>query len=632
MKTAIRATIALILSISVLASAANRTVPGQYGSIQAAIDDCNDGDTVIVAPGTYTGDGNRDITFHGKAITVCSSNPEDRAVVAATIIDCNAGESDPHRGFIFDSNEGSDSVLDGLTIINGYGPEMEFKKALLSFGGGILCKGASPVIRNCLIKNNTATARGGGILAYEDSAPQIIACTVTGNNGGGIFDDSGKVIDCTVTDNTSFGVVSMYGEVIGCTITHNRGVGMDFSWFIDPTVRDCVISHNSGGGVECMDSHGRLINCIISGNRNWGGIRAVGEINSLVIENCVIVGNTSNWPGGGIICGTELAGGPIISGTIIAHNRNTAIVESDGYGGTEGDPMVHNCLFYDNEGGDVYDYETDTTLTGADRINSLDLAWANIDGDPCFASLGYWDPNGTGEDANDDFWVDGDYHLKSQAGRYDGNDGRWTTDEVTSPCIDAGDLMSPVGREPFPNGGIINIGAYGGTTEASKSYFGKASCEIIVAGDINGDCIIDFKDFQLMALHWCESHGDEAEPGVSYEVGGCTGRSDTKTVSKAAGFSVEVRGAYIYFEDVIGGNCCPDKIEVQMALEGNVITIYEDEYLSSPCRCTCSYPTTAELGPFEDGTYKLEVYKREFFDGQAVSEVLLGSTNVTIGG
>ena len=79
-------------------------------------------------------------------------------------------------------------------------------------------------------------------------------------------------------------------------------------------------------------------------------------------------------------------------------------------------------------------------------------------------------------------------------------------DEVTSLCIDAGDPMMPINFEPFPNGGIINMGAYGGTVEASKSYFGKEPCQTIVAGDVNGDCIIDFRDFWIMALHWCEDN------------------------------------------------------------------------------------------------------------------------------
>jgi len=109
----------------------------------------------------------------------------------------------------------------------------------------------------------------------------------------------------------------------------------------------------------------------------------------------------------------------------------------------------------------------------------------NINTEPFFA-----DPN------------NGDYHLKSRAGRWDANEGRWMIDAVTSPCIDAGDPMSPIGLEPFPNGGLVNMGAYGGTAEASKSYFAGPVCEVIVTGDVNGDCKVDFLDFRIMALHW----------------------------------------------------------------------------------------------------------------------------------
>jgi hypothetical protein len=46
------------------------------------------------------------------------------------------------------------------------------------------------------------------------------------------------------------------------------------------------------------------------------------------------------------------------------------------------------------------------------------------------------------------------------------------------------------------------MGAYGETGQASKSYFGRPVCEIIIAGDVNGDCIVNYLDFRLMALNW----------------------------------------------------------------------------------------------------------------------------------
>jgi len=76
----------------------------------------------------------------------------------------------------------------------------------------------------------------------------------------------------------------------------------------------------------------------------------------------------------------------------------------------------------------------------------------NINVDPCFA-----DPNNR------------DYHLKSQAGRWDSVSQSWVQDDVTSPCIDTGDADTEIESEPSPNGDIINMGAYGGTDQASKS-------------------------------------------------------------------------------------------------------------------------------------------------------------------
>jgi len=124
-------------------------VPFPYPTIQDAIDAASDGDTVVVHPGTYTGAGNRDLDFNGLAITVRSGDPDEDSVVAATIINCAGSAASPHRAFIFQSGEDTNSVVAGFTITNGY---IRFAGED-SKGGAISCIGSSPTIRNCVITN-----------------------------------------------------------------------------------------------------------------------------------------------------------------------------------------------------------------------------------------------------------------------------------------------------------------------------------------------------------------------------------------------------------------------------------------------------------------------------------------------
>ncbi|MBN2271752.1 MAG: right-handed parallel beta-helix repeat-containing protein [Sedimentisphaerales bacterium] len=403
--------------------------PADFNNIQAAIDDATNGDTVEVQPGTYTGLGNRDIDFLGRAITVTGTNPGDPNTVAQTVIDCN----NQGRGFYFHNNEDANSVLNGLTVTN----------AVYS---AIVCgDGASPLILNCrLIKN--VGIQGGGI-SCGDSSPTIANCTLAANQAT---------------------------DVVRGAICCSGGA---------PSLTACLLVGNSGYGVACIGGKTDLINCVIVGNRvqgSGGGIFCLGGREpEVTIANCIIRDNTSS--NGDQIC---LTGWMNMLGEYFIPELSVSF--SNVQGGTEA--IEYREIPQD--------------------LQEVHWGEGNIDADPCFVDPGFWDPNGTPEDANDDFWVDGrgDYHLKSQAGRWDANEGRWTIDEVTSPCIDTGDPMAPIGLEPFPNGGRINMGAYGGTAEASKSYFGKPACETIVAGDINGDCAVNFVDFGLMALHWMEEH------------------------------------------------------------------------------------------------------------------------------
>jgi len=178
----------------------------------------------------------------------------------------------------------------------------------------------------------------------------------------------------------------------------------------------------------------------------------------------------------------------------------------------DGSATLVNCTISANSSGEgegcgIDNYTSSLAMTNSilwgnapDEIyghGSVEVTYSDVKGG--------W-PGGTNIDADPNFADpdNGDYHLKSQAGRWDPDTKTWVNDDVTSPCIDTGDPFTPIGPEPFPNGGIVNIGTYGGTSEASKSYFGKPVCETVVAGDINGDCDVNLLDFQLMVLHWLE--------------------------------------------------------------------------------------------------------------------------------
>ena len=115
---------------------------------------------------------------------------------------------------------------------------------------------------------------------------------------------------------------------------------------------------------------------------------------------------------------------------------------------------------------------------------------------------GRWDGGNVVPYYENDVWIEGDYHLSSQAGRWDAAVNAWVQDNVTSPCIDAGDPGTAVGWEPFPNGGLVNMGYFGGTDQASKSWFGGPVCDTPVAGDINGDCKVNLRDLALLCSHW----------------------------------------------------------------------------------------------------------------------------------
>lgn len=219
------------------------SVPGDAPTIQAGIDSSIARDTVELSDGTYTGTGNRDLDFNGKAIVVRSGSDDP----AVCVIDCEGTPPDPHRGFYFHSGEETTSVMMGVTVTGGYRP---------GIGGGIRCTGASPKIVNCVLSNNSvgpgAGTTGGGIYCSYGASPVLSGCVIANNSA-----EHGGGIRCW--DSCAL-------RITGCTFYGNSSVDIGGALFITSsstaTIANTIIAFSaSGGAVRCDGSSSVTLAC-----------------------------------------------------------------------------------------------------------------------------------------------------------------------------------------------------------------------------------------------------------------------------------------------------------------------------------------------------------------------------------
>ena len=123
------------------------------------------------------------------------------------------------------------------------------------------------------------------------------------------------------------------------------------------------------------------------------------------------------------------------------------------------------------------------------------------------------------------------------------------------------------------------------------------------------DEVIDGQDFGVFAMDWDRCGDPPPEPGMSYNIEDCDlGAKSAAGDKNGLRFSVTVEGNHILFEDMMYANCCPDEMWLDMEVTDNQITIYEHAE-GGLCDCMCDFPVSATLGPFNAGTYTLEVYE-----------------------
>ena len=509
-------------------------VPEYCPTIQGAIDTAVNGDTVIVAPGTYTGTGNRDIDFKGKAITVRSIDPNDPDIVAGTIIDCDGTEAQPHRGFYFHSHENAGSVLNGLTITNGYA----------TYGGGIYCSSSSPTITNCTFTGNVASFWGGGGIFCYNSSPTITNCIFTGNSvygdgneGGGMLNvnnSSPMVIGCTFNGNSAYFGGGMCNEessptLTNCIFTGNSATsaaGMYNYYNSSPMVKNCIFYRNStpnnGGGMyNAYNSNPMVIGCTLSRNlAGWGGGMFIWDSNPTV-TNCIIWANTPE---------------------IYVSNSTPIITYSNIRGGWAGTGNIKtDPLFINAAGGDLHLLPNSPCINVGNPDFIPEPNETDIDAEPR-VMLGMVD---MGADEFNPFVIDFIVVNKRRIGRtifeYDcvvtlTNISRFAVRNVQLEIVKASKNMVII--DPNVTFGDIEIGPGESATsfdmctfqvdrsEATESaeIIWKSACEIVegalgmqdivsgvyllqldnIPGDITGNGRVDFEDLKVLADQWLQ--------------------------------------------------------------------------------------------------------------------------------
>ncbi len=390
-------------------------VPGDYPTIQEAIDAATDGCEIIVSPDTYK----ENINFKGKNIVLRSIDPTSPTVVASTIIDGN------QVGCVvrFAGTELTTCVLSGFTITNGYAWN----------GGGIWGNNTLTTIQYNNIILNTANSiwggRGGGLNSCHGTIQNNTITSNTAHYGGGLSGCNGTIKNNTITSNwagAGGGLSGCNGTIKNNTISSNsagHGGGLsDCEGMIqNNTISGNSALYNSGGLSYCT---GTIQNNTISGNSalyNSGGLSYCTG----TIQNNTISGNSASGDGGGL----SDCNGIIQNNTIFG---NAATGESSRGGGLfECDGAIINCIVWDN------------WATGGAQLDDCST--------PSYSCIQLWTADGTGNTSDDPQIIDpegGDFHLDDSSSSIDAGD----------PDPQFNDGCRPPGKRTERN----DMGAYGG--------------------------------------------------------------------------------------------------------------------------------------------------------------------------
>lgn len=460
----------ILLAVAGVALATTINVPADYATIQAAINAAADGDTIMIAAGTY----HQGLNISSKHLTLQGAGK------TTTFLD---GTGLAVRGIYAHADVGHTTTITGLTVQN--------------FGNtGVFIQAMNGLISGCAILNNRSVSATCHGLEVSGGDATMQMCEVSSNSADGIYLHSTvartwNIGSTHVEWNTLNGIEATGSEGTPSTLvaghnqlTGNGSDGLTTSGVI-MTAFNSTVNGNQRSGIVGSRAEDQIVDNAVYANWLYG-IESYGLVQGntvtqndsglyvragTIMNNVVWCNGTSGSGGCGIYVYERIAPATVLNNSVASTGGSGGGIKWDSDLASPG--TIKNCIIaFNNDGSGV----NAVNPAAAPTVTYSDV-FSNLPGN--FA--GMTDPTGTnGNISLNPHFVKvelGRLYLKSSGGHWAPN-GTWIADNFNSPCLDSGDPASDFANEPIPNGGRANMGAWGNTDRASKTP-AKASPRVV---------------------------------------------------------------------------------------------------------------------------------------------------------